>query len=115
MIYHYNVYHYKRETDGLHKALEASILRNEGSWSGSESSASERSLPFLAQDCETDIDTRLLKIVKKVASGSCGDMFLGTYSGEEVAVKVLNPENLNQNAWSEFKQEIYMLRYSTFL
>jgi hypothetical protein len=41
--------------------------------------------------------------------------FLGTYSGEEVAVKVLNPENLNQNAWSEFKQEIYMLRYSTLL
>ena len=45
---------------------------NKGSWSGSESSASERSLPFLAQ--ESDIDTRLLKIVKKVASGSCGDM-----------------------------------------
>lgn len=117
---------------------------NKGSWSGSESSASERSLSFLAQDCESDIDTRLLKIVKKVASGSCGDMwvtvtllslvadlsylvvfssydacvlvwrFLGTYSGEEVAVKVLNPENLNQNAWSEFKQEIYMLRYSSF-
>ena len=41
--------------------------------------------------------------------------FLGTYGGEEVAVKVLNPENFNQNTWSEFKQEIYMLRYSAFL
>ncbi|RCV37188.1 hypothetical protein SETIT_8G042900v2 [Setaria italica] len=98
------------DTEGLHKALEASILRNEGSWSGSDSSASGKSLPFLAQDCESDIDTRLLKIVKKVASGSCGAMFLGTYGGEEVAVKILNPENLDQNAWSEFKQEIYILR-----
>lgn len=98
------------ETDGLHKALEVSILRNEGSWSGSESSASKRSLPLLAQDFESDIDTRLLKIVNKIASGSCGDMFLGTYSGEEVAVKVLNPQNLNKNVWSEFKQEINMLR-----
>lgn len=98
------------DTDGLHKALEASVLRNEGSWSGSESSSSGKSLPFLAQDCESNIDTRLLKIAKKVASGSCGDMFLGTYNGEEVAIKVLSPENLNKSAWDEFKQEIYMLR-----
>ncbi|RLM69429.1 serine/threonine-protein kinase STY46-like isoform X2 [Panicum miliaceum] len=98
------------DSDGLHKALEASILRNEGSWSGSDSSTSGKSLPFLSEDYESDIDTKLLKIVKKVASGSCGDMFLGTYGGEEVAVKVLSPENFNQTAWSEFKQEIYMLR-----
>ncbi|XP_062182594.1 serine/threonine-protein kinase STY46-like isoform X2 [Phragmites australis] len=98
------------DTNGLHKALEASILRNEGSWSGSDSSTSEKSLPFQAEGCESDIDTRLLKIVKKVASGSCGDMFLGTYAGEEVAIKVLSPENLNQNAWNEFKQEICILR-----
>ncbi|KAL6640842.1 hypothetical protein ACP70R_021965 [Stipagrostis hirtigluma subsp. patula] len=98
------------DTDGLHKALAASILRNEGSWSGSDTSASEKSLPFQAEDWESDIDTKFLKIVKKVASGSCGDMFLGTYRGEEVAVKILSPENLNQDAWSEFKQEICMLR-----
>ncbi|CAN6362345.1 unnamed protein product [Urochloa humidicola] len=98
------------DTDALHKALQASILRNEGSWSGSDSSRSGKSLPFLAQDFESDIDTRLLKIVKKVASGSCGDMFLGTYAGEEIAVKILNPESLNEKVWDEFKQEIYMLR-----
>ncbi|KAL6658381.1 hypothetical protein ACP70R_003967 [Stipagrostis hirtigluma subsp. patula] len=98
------------DTDGLHKALAASILRNEGSWSGSDTSASEKSLPFQAEDWESDIDTKFLNIVKKVASGSCGDMFLGTYRGEEVAVKILSPENLNQDAWSEFKQEICMLR-----
>jgi len=41
--------------------------------------------------------------------------FFGTYSGHEVAVKVFNHENMNQNACNEFKHEIYMLRYSTFL
>ncbi|KAG2555930.1 hypothetical protein PVAP13_8NG046201 [Panicum virgatum] len=64
------------DTDGLHKALEASILRNEGSWSGSDSSTSGKSLPFVSEDYESDIDTKLLKILKKFASGSCGDMFL---------------------------------------
>ncbi|TVU26767.1 hypothetical protein EJB05_29328 [Eragrostis curvula] len=94
------------DIDGLHKALEASIQRNEGSWSGSDPANSEGSMPFQSEDFESDIDTRLLKIVKKVASGSCGDMFLGTYDGEEVAVKIL----LNQSAWNEFKQEICILR-----
>ncbi|CAL4989476.1 unnamed protein product [Urochloa decumbens] len=98
------------DTEGLHKALEASISRNEGSCSGSDSSSSGKSLPILAQDFDSDIDTRLLKIGKKVASGSCGDMFLGTYGGEEVAVKILNPKNVSKNAWDEFKQEICMLR-----
>ncbi|CAO2145683.1 unnamed protein product [Urochloa humidicola] len=98
------------DTDGLHKALEASISRNEDSSSGSDSSSSGKSLPFPAQDFDSDIDTRLLKIVKQVASGSCGDMYLGTYAGEEVAVKMLNPEKVHGNAWGEFKQEIYMLR-----
>ncbi|CAO2147763.1 unnamed protein product [Urochloa humidicola] len=98
------------DTDGLHKALEASILRNVGSWSGSDSSRSGKSLPLQAQDSDSDIDTRLLKIVKKVASGSCGDMFLGTYGGEEVAVKIFKSVNWNKSAWAEFKQEIYMLR-----
>ncbi|GJN06921.1 hypothetical protein PR202_ga24698 [Eleusine coracana subsp. coracana] len=98
------------DTDGLHKALEASITRKEGSWSDSDSASSERSLPFQVQDFESDIDTRLLKVVKKVASGSSWDTFLGTYAGMDVAVKILNPDNLNESSWNEFKQEICMLR-----
>ena len=63
------------DTDGLHKALEASILRNEGSWSGSShSSAAERTLPFQVKGGEWEIDKRLLKMGGMIASGSCGDL-----------------------------------------
>ncbi|KAL6642304.1 hypothetical protein ACP70R_020485 [Stipagrostis hirtigluma subsp. patula] len=99
------------DTDGLHKALEASILRNEGSWSGSShSSAAERTLPFQVKGGEWEIDKRLLKMGELIASGSCGDLFHGTYLGEDVAVKVLRAEHLNKNVWNEFTQEVYILR-----
>ncbi|KAL5225571.1 hypothetical protein ABZP36_012210 [Zizania latifolia] len=99
------------DTDGLHKALEASILRNEGSWSGSShSSAAERTLPFQVKGGEWEIDKRLLKMGEMIASGSCGDLFHGTYLGENVAVKVLRSEHLNKNIWNEFMQEVYILR-----
>ncbi|CAL4904088.1 unnamed protein product [Urochloa decumbens] len=100
-----------QDTDGLHKALEASILRNEGSWSGSShSSAAERTLPFQVKGGEWEIDKRLLKMGGMVASGSCGDLYHGTYLGEDVAVKVLRAEHLNKNVWNEFTQEVYILR-----
>uniref|UniRef100_A0A453K8L1 non-specific serine/threonine protein kinase n=5 Tax=Triticinae TaxID=1648030 RepID=A0A453K8L1_AEGTS len=99
------------DTDGLHKALEASVLRNEGSWSGSShSSAAERTLPFQVKGGEWEIDKRLLKMGEMIASGSCGDLFHGTYFGEDVAVKVLKAEHLNNNVWNEFTQEVYILR-----
>ncbi|KAK3139388.1 hypothetical protein QOZ80_5AG0382470 [Eleusine coracana subsp. coracana] len=99
------------DTDGLDKALEASILRNEGSWSGSShSSAAERTLPFQIKGGEWEIDKRLLKMGERVASGSCGDLFHGTYLGEDVAVKVLRAEHLNKNVLNEFTQEVYILR-----
>uniref|UniRef100_M8BML2 Serine/threonine-protein kinase HT1 n=1 Tax=Aegilops tauschii TaxID=37682 RepID=M8BML2_AEGTA len=96
------------DTDGLHKALEASVLRNEGSWSGSShSSAAERTLPFQVKGGEWEIDKRLLKMGEMIASGSCGDLFHGTYFGEDVAVKVLKAEHLNNNVWNEFTQELF--------
>ncbi|RCV36118.1 hypothetical protein SEVIR_7G306100v4 [Setaria viridis] len=100
------------DTDGLHKALEASILRNEGSWSGgsSHSSAAERTLPFQVKGGEWEIDKRLLKMGGMIASGSCGDLYHGTYLGEDVAIKVLRAEHLNKNVWNEFTQEVYILR-----
>uniref|UniRef100_A0A0E0J750 non-specific serine/threonine protein kinase n=1 Tax=Oryza nivara TaxID=4536 RepID=A0A0E0J750_ORYNI len=99
------------DTDGLHKALEASILRNEGSWSGSShSSAAERTLPFQVKGGEWEIDKRLLKMGGMIASGSCGDLYHGTYLGEDVAVKILRSEHLNKNVWNEFTQEVYILR-----
>ncbi|OEL31973.1 Serine/threonine-protein kinase STY8 [Dichanthelium oligosanthes] len=99
------------DTDGLHKALEASILRNEGSWSGSShSSAAERTLPFQVKGGEWEIDKRLLKMGGMIASGSCGDLYHGNYLGEDVAVKVLRAEHLNKSVWNEFTQEVYILR-----
>jgi hypothetical protein len=40
--------------------------------------------------------------------------FLGTYLGEDVAVKVLRAEHLNNNVLNEFSQEVYILRYLPF-
>ncbi|XP_024314078.1 serine/threonine-protein kinase STY8 [Brachypodium distachyon] len=95
------------DTVGLHKALEASILRNMVSWFGFESLSLQ---PFSAEDCVSDIDITLLSIKRKLTSGSCGDAFLGTYGGEEVSVKVLRYADLSQILWKEFKDEILMLR-----
>nr|CAB3459456.1 unnamed protein product [Digitaria exilis] len=62
----------------------------EGSWSGSShSSAAERTLPFQVKGGEWEIDKRLLKMGSLIASGSCGDLYHGTYLGEDVAVKVV--------------------------
>ncbi|PAN11204.2 hypothetical protein PAHAL_2G149800 [Panicum hallii] len=100
-----------QDVQGLHKALGELILRNKkierGSWSGSTST---KLLPFQEEDCVSDTNKSLVKIVKKVASESCGNMFHGTYFGENVAINVLNSKNLNQKIWNEFKQEFYKLR-----
>ncbi|KAJ3671397.1 hypothetical protein LUZ60_007476 [Juncus effusus] len=101
------------DTDGLHKALEASIIRNEGSWSGSShSSATERLLSLQPKNggAEWEIDKRFLKMGDKIASGSCGDLHRGNYFGEEVAIKILRSEHLNENLWGEFIQEVNILR-----
>ncbi|KAF9621751.1 hypothetical protein IFM89_027605 [Coptis chinensis] len=62
---------------------------------------------------ETDvweIDVRLLKFEKKVASGSYGDLYKGTYFSQEVAIKVLKPERVNADMQQEFAQEVYIMR-----
>eukprot|EP00245_Coleochaete_scutata_P000955 TRINITY_DN1117_c0_g1_i2.p1 TRINITY_DN1117_c0_g1~~TRINITY_DN1117_c0_g1_i2.p1 ORF type:complete len:640 (-),score=134.06 TRINITY_DN1117_c0_g1_i2:975-2894(-) len=57
-----------------------------------------------------EIDSNQLKLHQKVASGSFGDLFRGTYCGQEVAIKILKPERLNDSLQSEFKQEVSILR-----
>nr|CAD1836801.1 unnamed protein product [Ananas comosus var. bracteatus] len=79
------------EIDGLHKQLEASIARNEGSW-------------------RVGNRQEILENGGKIASGSCGDLFRGSYFGEDVAIKVLRPENLSENIKDEFAQEVCILR-----
>ncbi|KAH9662507.1 serine/threonine-protein kinase STY17 [Citrus sinensis] len=53
-----------------------------------------------------EIDAKQLKIECKVASGSYGDLYKGTYCSQEVAIKVLKPERVNTEMLKEFSQEV---------
>ncbi|KAH9710744.1 serine/threonine-protein kinase STY17 [Citrus sinensis] len=57
-----------------------------------------------------EIDAKQLKIECKVASGSYGDLYKGTYCSQEVAIKVLKPECVNTEMLKEFSQEVYIMR-----
>ncbi|XWS42198.1 hypothetical protein CRYUN_Cryun17cG0147600 [Craigia yunnanensis] len=112
------------ETEELKNALEKEILKSKGQSYSRKSSISAMtehikegviSLP----DCveiPTDgtdvweIDTRQLKIENKIASGSYGDLYRGTYVTQEVAIKVLKPELVTGEMLREFSQEVYIMR-----
>lgn len=36
--------------------------------------------------------------------------FQGTYCGQDVAIKILKPERLNENLQREFLQEVFIMR-----
>ncbi|XP_068646104.1 serine/threonine-protein kinase STY46-like [Aristolochia californica] len=57
-----------------------------------------------------EIDIRLLRFENKVASGSYGDLYRGTYCSQDVAIKVLKPERVNVDMQREFAQEVYIMR-----
>ncbi|XP_074294468.1 serine/threonine-protein kinase STY46-like isoform X2 [Silene latifolia] len=59
---------------------------------------------------DVDIDQSLLKIGCKVSSGSHGDLYKGTYCGQEVAVKFLKPERVSADVVKEFFQEVNIMR-----
>ncbi|KAL3513855.1 hypothetical protein ACH5RR_026572 [Cinchona calisaya] len=94
------------DTEGLCEAMRKAIARNEGSWSGSSHSKSV----VEGKPGDWEIDTRLLKVGDKIASGSCGDLYRGVYIGQNVAVKVLRSEHLNDTLENEFAQEVAVLR-----
>ncbi|KAL6295508.1 hypothetical protein ACE6H2_003650 [Prunus campanulata] len=56
-----------------------------------------------------EIDATLLRYEKKIASGSYGDLFQGSFCGQAVAIKVLSTERLNETM-REFTQEVYIMR-----
>ncbi|BFG17571.1 hypothetical protein CerSpe_038440 [Prunus speciosa] len=56
-----------------------------------------------------EIDATLLRYEKKIASGSYGDLFQGSFCGQDVAIKVLSTERLNETM-REFTQEVYIMR-----
>ncbi|CAB4289301.1 unnamed protein product [Prunus armeniaca] len=100
------------DTDGLHEAMEKAVARSEGSWSRSSHSHSavEKALAAQEKPGNWEIDRRLLKIGDRIASGSCGDLYRGIYLGQDVAVKILRSEHLNDALEDEFAQEVAILR-----
>ncbi|KAM7479484.1 hypothetical protein LguiA_027697 [Lonicera macranthoides] len=57
-----------------------------------------------------EIDPQLLKSEHKVASGSYGDLYKGTYCSQEVAIKVLKAEHVTVEMQREFAQEVFIMR-----
>ncbi|KAK9074793.1 hypothetical protein SSX86_003111 [Deinandra increscens subsp. villosa] len=57
-----------------------------------------------------EIDAKLLKFENKVASGTFGDLYKGTYCSQEVAIKVLKPERIDADMLREFSQEVFIMR-----
>ncbi|XP_044511906.1 serine/threonine-protein kinase STY46-like isoform X1 [Mangifera indica] len=100
------------DTDGLYEAMEKAIARSEGSWSGSSNahSAVEKALAAQTISGDWEIDRRMLKLGERIASGSCGELYRGFYLGQDVAVKVLRSEHLNDALADEFAQEVAILQ-----
>uniref|UniRef100_A0A7N0UDN1 non-specific serine/threonine protein kinase n=1 Tax=Kalanchoe fedtschenkoi TaxID=63787 RepID=A0A7N0UDN1_KALFE len=100
------------DTAGLYEAMGKAIMRTEGSWSRSPTSHSavEKALATNTKPEDWEIDKRLLKIEERIASGSCGDLYRGVYLGEDVAIKILRSELLNEALEAEFSQEVAILR-----
>ncbi|KFK30451.1 hypothetical protein AALP_AA7G262600 [Arabis alpina] len=57
-----------------------------------------------------EINLKHLKFGLKIASGSYGDLYKGTYCSQEVAIKVLKPERLDSELEKEFAQEVFIMR-----
>ncbi|XP_039012344.1 serine/threonine-protein kinase STY17-like isoform X3 [Hibiscus syriacus] len=112
------------ETEGLKDALEKEILKSKEQSYPTKSSISVMnglvnegvfSLPNCVEipSDGTDvweIDSRKLKIENKIASGSYGDLYRGTYYSQEVAIKVLKPVQVMGELLREFSQEVFIMR-----
>ncbi|XP_048336424.2 serine/threonine-protein kinase STY46 isoform X1 [Ziziphus jujuba] len=112
------------ETEQLRIALERKLLKIEKQpWSDHQSISSHVFEPETVIKCEPDhltiphdgtdvweIDLKHLKFENKVASGSYGDLYKGTYCSQEVAIKILKPERIDTDMQREFAQEVFIMR-----
>lgn len=57
-----------------------------------------------------EIDVKRLKLEYRICGGSYGDLYKGTYCTQDVAIKALKDEYLNENVQREFAQEVYIMR-----
>ncbi|CAI9769782.1 unnamed protein product [Fraxinus pennsylvanica] len=112
------------EVEQLRAAVDKEVLKLEKcSWPHQHTLSPLRDHEKVEIKCEPDhlripndgtdvweIDPKLLKFEHKVASGSYGDLYKGTYCSQEVAIKILKAERLNTELQKEFAQEVYIMR-----
>lgn len=112
------------EVEQLRTAVEKQVLKFEkNSWPNPQSLSPLGEREKMEIKCESDhlkiptdgtdvweIDPQFLKFESKVASGSYGDLYKGTYCSQEVAIKILKTERLNTELQKEFAQEVYIMR-----
>ncbi|KAJ4867228.1 ACT-like protein tyrosine kinase family protein [Raphanus sativus] len=109
------------EVDRLRTALEteaAKIELQDQSWPMQQSFSPEKEngtakdhvvIPTDGTDV-WEINLKQLKFGHKIASGSYGDLYKGTYYSQEVAIKILKPERLDSELEKEFSQEVFIMR-----
>ncbi|CAF2250681.1 hypothetical protein YC2023_096220 [Brassica napus] len=108
------------EVDRLRIALEKEAAKIEDqSWPMQQSFSPEKengqtgartvAIPTDGTDV-WEINLQQLKFGHKIASGSYGDLYKGTYCSQEVAIKVLKPERLDSDLEKEFAQEVFIMR-----
>ncbi|KAL8267931.1 hypothetical protein R6Q59_001729 [Mikania micrantha] len=99
------------ETDELRDAIEKKLARLEKQDLPDHHSSAlyHFNIPNDGTD-EWEIDPQFLTLDHKVASGSYGDLYKGTYRGQEVAIKMLKAENITTNMQQDFIQEVYIMR-----
>ncbi|KAH0915876.1 hypothetical protein HID58_030322 [Brassica napus] len=108
------------EVDRLRIALEKEAAKIEDqSWPMQQSFSPEKengqtgartvAIPTDGTDV-WEINLQQLKFGHKIASGSYGDLYKGTYCSQEVAIKVLKPERLDSELEKEFAQEVFIMR-----
>ncbi|PSS21779.1 Serine/threonine-protein kinase [Actinidia chinensis var. chinensis] len=112
------------ETEQLQTALEKELLKTKKpSWpnhcvlsplaepkqTGIKQEPNHLTIPNDGTDV-WEIDPQLLKFETKVASGSYGDLYKGTYFSQEVAIKILKPERVDSDLQKEFAQEVFIMR-----
>ncbi|RLM74423.1 serine/threonine-protein kinase STY8-like isoform X1 [Panicum miliaceum] len=99
------------ETDGLLQKLKETAARSHASLlNPTNSAATKRILELQEKIGDSNVDRSLLQIREKIASGSSGDLFRGTYHGMDVAIKFLRAEHVNDSSKVEFLQEIMILK-----
>ncbi|CAG7885934.1 unnamed protein product [Brassica rapa] len=109
------------EVDRLRMALEteaAKIELQDQSWPMQQSFSPEKQngtakdhvvIPTDGTDV-WEINLKQLKFGHKIASGSYGNLYKGTYLSQEVAIKILKPERLDSELEKEFSQEVFIMR-----